>query len=133
MSEVSISDIDKGFRHMDRQVKKDGHVDVGYWRGENKSKADALIDLVDIAIQNEFGSGNIPERSFLRSVIQENQTAITAFINKSIKKIVMNRMSYTRFVNSLGILVVSMVKKKITTSPSWAVPNSPATIKAKGN
>ena len=74
----------------------------------------------------------IPERSFLRSAIDENRQLIVRFIDQqAINLIVKQNQDIKRTLRLLGLFGVKLVKQKIIKGPF--VPNAPATIRKKGS
>lgn len=89
-------------------------------------------DLVIYAGANEFGTKKIPERSFLRSAIDEGRQRIVKFVDQqAINLIVKQSQSLKRTLRLLGLFGVKLVKAKIIKGPF--VPNAPATIRKKGS
>lgn len=97
-------------------------------------------DLVKYAGANEFGATikragttiKIPERSFLRSAIDENRRRIVRFVDQqAINLIVKQSQGIKRTLRLLGLFGVKLVKEKIVKGPF--VPNAPATIRKKGS
>ena len=129
-SGVTIKDIDLGFEQLGRRLKRDGYVDIGFFHGE-KTHPDTLVDMAQIAIQNEFGTSKIPERSFMRSVVDENQKKIIEFAAKERLRVADGKQSFDKFLTKTGLYVKSLIQKKIATAQSWAVPNAPSTVAAK--
>jgi hypothetical protein len=72
----------------------------------------------------------IPERSFLRSAIDENKQVIVKFVDQqAINLIVKQNQSLKRTLGLLGLFGVKLVKEKIVRGPF--VPNAPSTIRKK--
>ena len=126
----NIIDIDYGFKDLEKALKKSGYVDTGYFAND-KLYPENGMDLVEIAIQNEFGTSTIPERSFMRSTVRENERQILEFIKKEEAKVLDGKQTIGKMLNRIGLFIKSMVQKKIATAQSWAVPNAPSTINAK--
>jgi len=127
---AKVKDIDKGFKALQMALFQEDKkaVDVGYFSGEIFEENGE--DLASVARQNEFGiPGHIPERSFMRSTYDQNKDQImkayTLYFKAETKGLT------TKAFLKLGALVTGMIKKKIKTAKSWAVPNAPATIAAK--
>ena len=120
---IKIQDSDPNFRKFRRQLNGGG-VNVGLF-GEQGS------DLVEYATKNEFGDQKTPERSFLRSTIDDDNRLFIKFIDKEKKEIVAGRQTRKRALDRLGIFAEGRVKLKINRGPF--VPNAPFTIKKKGS
>lgn len=84
--------------------------------------------LAVIAAIHEFGLGDMPQRSFLRSAYDENLPMIDKMIQRVANGAVFG-LGTNAALNQLGNVVQGMVQRKIVDGPF--VPNSPATIKRK--
>lgn len=76
-----------------------------------------MADLAYIAAVHEYGSRkkNIPERSFLRTAIDENRDKIFRLCVRMEKLATDGKMNVEDVFKTLGIAIVDMVKKKIST------------------
>lgn len=100
-----------------------GGADVGVF---GKTHSEQVI----IAATNEFGTsragrGNrvkIPERSFLRSTLDEQKETIRKTVDQVRVDIVTGKESKGRFLERLGLWFVGKVQEKIRTGPF--VPNA---------
>ena len=84
--------------------------------------------LAVIAAIHEFGLGDMPQRSFLRSAYDENLPMIDKMIQRVANGAVFG-LGTNAALNQLGNVVQGMVQRKIVDGPF--VPNSAATIKRK--
>ena len=151
----TVIDADKGFDRLGHLLSKTSKaVDVGYWAGEVFEENGA--DLALVAYANEYGvgsqsssvSGNkllqasrgsslgrrmnfIPARSFMRSTYDENIDKLMSLYEKFLSQDLKARSN--KALIKLGAAFTTMVKKKIKSAASWAVPNAPSTIKKKGS
>ena len=70
-----VRDIDRGFKRIKRLLTKASRrgpaVGVGAQAAEAKADHDGITNA-ELAAVHEFGKGNAPERSFLRSTFDEN-------------------------------------------------------------
>jgi hypothetical protein len=123
-SRVRIRDSDPGFRKLRKRFEGPDKVDVGVF-GEQGS------DLVIKAASNEFGTNRIPERSFIRSAIDESKDEFRNFLRDGTIKVLKGKMTKRRLIGLLGLLGIEKIQEKITDGPF--VPNAPSTIKAKGS
>lgn len=87
--------------------------------------------LVEVAIYNEFGTANIPERPFLRTAISEEKKKVAKFISRRIGRAIEGKMPMELALSQIGIKGQSLVRNKITRLKE--PPNSPATIDKKGS
>lgn len=87
--------------------------------------------VAEVAAANEFGLG-VPERSFIRSTLDENDAKYKELERRIGKAVVLGKLeSVEQGLEQLGALVVGDVQRKI----SSGVPpeNAPSTVAAKGS
>ena len=126
-----ILDRDLGFARIMRDLGRLGRmtVDVGI-------QSDAGIDsrsgvsVVEKAFANEFGSGRVPERSFMRRAFDEDRERLVTLIT-GLRNSVIDGLSPDRAAGLLGQDHERKVKSTINAVDS--PPNSPVTIARKGS
>ena len=133
-----VEDKDLGLNRIIRTLNKDldGVVvkvgvqakDKAVRRGKGGSIRNTDQPLAVIAAIHEFGLGDMPQRSFLRSAYDENLPVIDKMIQRVANGAVFG-LGTNAALNQLGNVVQGMVQRKIVDGPF--VPNSPATIKRK--
>lgn len=133
-----VEDKDLGLNRIIRTLNKDldGVVvkvgvqakDKAVRRGKGGSIRNTDQPLAVIAAIHEFGLGDMPQRSFLRSAYDENLPVIDKMIQHVANGAVFG-LGTNAALNQLGNVVQGMVQRKIVDGPF--VPNSPATIKRK--
>ena len=89
--------------------------------------------VVLVASVNEFGSsdGHVPERSFLRSTLDENRTKYESDMGGALAKVILGKGNMRTELGKVGAMVVADVQRKITTLDTPA--NAPSTIRQKGS
>lgn len=90
-------------------------------------------DVLIKAVKNEFGDSHQPERSFIRSAIDENRRQIEETAKVVYMEYMTRKISHQEAVKMIGQFVVSIILSKIDTASSWATPLSEITIKKKGH
>ena len=133
-----VEDKDLGLNRIIRTLNKDldGVVvkvgvqakDKAVRRGKGGSIRNTDQPLAVIAAIHEFGLGDMPQRSFLRSAYDENLPMIDKMIQRVANGAVFG-LGTNAALNQLGNVVQGMVQRKIVDGPF--VPNSAATIKRK--
>lgn len=133
-----VEDKDLGLNRIIRTLNKDldGVVvkvgvqakDKAVRRGKGGSIRNTDQPLAVVAAIHEFGLGDMPQRSFLRSAYDENLPMIDKMIQRVADGAVFG-LGTNAALNQLGNVVQGMVQRKIVDGPF--VPNSPATIKRK--
>jgi hypothetical protein len=86
-------------------------------------------EIVAVAFWNEFGTVNAPERSFIRSTVDENRAKIQGQIKADIGKVLDLRKTPKQVLSSVGFQVQELIRGKIETLRT--PPNAPATIANK--
>lgn len=120
-----------GARALARRTKKGkGIVKVGIIDPKNRTD-DSDLNTAEIGFVHEFGSkdGAIPERSFIRSTLSEEQKDIGALTKRLYRAILRGRMDSKKALGLLGADVADKISQKIVAIRSPA--NSPETIARK--
>lgn len=137
MAKSTVIDRDTGYKQALAEIKKlaggDPHVTVGVHGKDSKPyKVDQGTPptTAQIATFNEFGYG-VPQRSFLRSTLDENQGKYGKMVVKGLIKIIDGEMSTGRLFGLIGARIVGDVQKKIASG--IRPPNHPYTIAQKGS
>lgn len=95
-------------------------------------RGDPGSDLVTYAAANEFGTedGHVPERSYLRSTIDENQTIYAGQLEAAVGDLIDGKSMLPR-LRRLGMIAKRDVQLKIRELKT--PPNAPSTIRKKGS
>lgn len=123
----TITSDGKRFEKMLKELA-DKEVRIGFQRGENTDEDG--VDICDIAAFNELGTANSPSRPFLRKSVDENESAINAFL-KDVKKDICDGVPAEQILKKIGLFQQDLIQEKIT--EGQFTPNAPATIKKKGS
>lgn len=90
-------------------------------------------NIATIALFNEFGTQDIPARSFLRGALFAFKSQIEAFIAKTLEQYIARpTMDALTALSRIGAFIASKVKHRINTTSHWAKANAPSTIAKKG-
>jgi hypothetical protein len=123
-----VTDKDKGYSAIldTLHAAAGARVLVGVRGAENS-------DVLQYAAANEFGTedGRVPERSFLRSTIDENHERYGKLMRIAVLKVIRGKASPEEALGIVGIQVVGDVQRKIRSHVP--PPNAPSTIAAKGS
>jgi hypothetical protein len=144
---VKTTERDHGWRALMKLLKDMGHEQTRVVVGVTGTKAAAIhprskgqLTVVDVAIQNEFGSagGKIPERSFIRSTTDANVTKYKNGIRRAFRDMLEAAIAHgevdpkkAKGLERLGLQVTGDIKRAI--SGGIPPPNAPATIARKGS
>jgi hypothetical protein len=130
---VVTRDVDKGFKEALAQaakVRKNPVVTIGLQgSGGGKQHGETGATVAEVATFNEFGTRNIPERSFIRSTMDENVKDLLA-LNKSLfYRMAEGKVTTAQALTILGLKIQALIKAKITNLRT--PPNAPSTIAKK--
>ena len=125
-----IKDTDKGLKKLLRKwrLKKSPKVKVGVLGGDRKNDQ---INNVQLAIIHEFGTDKIPKRSFIRDSVDQNKDKIQKVISREAKAIADEKYNTSVAMERLGLYIVGVIKKRISTGIPPALEEN--TIKRKGS
>ncbi len=135
-----VRDDSRKFDRLTKAVleKKAGAVYIGIL-AEGSSGAGGGIGLAGIATVQEFGAvingtafGDIviPERSFIRSTIDETKEELAQLSERLWKLVIDGKITKFEALSRVGIFLQAKIRNKITTIKS--PQNAPATIAMKG-
>jgi hypothetical protein len=133
-----VKDRDRGMKEMMRRARemRSLHVKVGVLQGKGAETSRGGITMAELSAIHEFGSpaAGIPERSHLRSTVDQNQAEYRDLIRTLAEKFSdpnQGEAGVRQALNLLGAKVAGDVQKAI--SSGIPPPNSPATIRRKGS
>lgn len=130
----TTSDIDMGEEEIKRQLKllDKSFVTIGiheeagkYPSGEGRNPP----SIGQVGFWNEFGTENIPERSFMRSTVDENKASLDRETLKMKNDILSGRRTVDNALSRVGFRIQELIRGKIEALRT--PPNAPATIKGK--
>lgn len=90
------------------------------------------VDLLDILIYNEFGTGRIPARPVMRSYFDAYQAAIGREADNA-ALFILRTGAVDAGLGRMGQYLQSNLQVHWRASKTWAVPNSAYTISMKGS
>jgi len=117
-------------KKFDKVSKTAPQVRVGYPASElgGRKYPGSVAPVISVAVWNEFGTKNIPARSFLRSVLAERRREHRNAIRK-IAEAGIRGGDMLKLLNVLGLQVVGQIQQRITSLRE--PPNKPSTIRRK--
>lgn len=132
---------DKGFDKAMKEIAKaraGSFVKIGVLSDNAQEDRDG-ITLAQLAAVQEFGAKNagplknieIPERSYIRSTMDEQRRALNAFTDKLIVQVMLGQFNVKRALGILGEFIQAKIQRKITILKD--PPNAPRTIAEKGS
>ena len=116
---------DLGMDQLMAEIRRDAvSVDIGIHEGDSE-------DVKNKAAKNEFGSGNVPERSFIRSTMDENAERYLKAAETLVGLMIDGEISKFEALERMGQQIERDIKEKIINLKT--PPNSPRTIMEKGS
>ncbi len=135
---VVVKDIDLGLKKIVLEMEQLGKAEIliGIQEGSKTTldyvrgrKSIPNLNIASYAAKNEFGTPEIPERSFMRSTFDQNIQAIENFVERRYAEIIDQQLSVSQGLGQIGKFLEGAVKDKIREIRT--PPNSPRTIKIK--
>lgn len=108
---------------------EEGKLKSGRKKGSGHKPYEDISELAKIAAKNEYGSGNIPERSFMRTSMKEMLPDLTELKKRLYIRIVKGVLTTRKALDIIGLYAVKRTKRKIVQLRN--PPNAPYTIRKK--
>lgn len=124
MSVRVVRDTDPGFRKAIRRMSKASDKQVAVGIMSNAGRSDTGASNAQIGAIHEYGLGGIPQRSFIRSTIDENGDAIFDMLKRSAPGIISGSLDDVAILSRIGLFVQGKIQQKIG-SVIPAVPSGP--------
>jgi len=124
-----VTDKDMGLDRFIRELQnaRTAEVVIGLQEGDT---ADGQ-SIAEYGAYNEYGTENIPERSFMRSTFDEKQSDLNAFIARQYDLVKQGKITVYRALSLIGLRHEGQIKNKIGSNISPA--NDPKTVQKKGS
>ena len=113
--------IDRGFNAIVKELRKlefKPIVKIGFPQESSKTNADhkesKFLTVLDVAVFHEFGTVNLPERSFIRASFDQNKKKYQKLNRKLMVKIYSNRMTVENALDILGETILNDIKAFLT-------------------
>ena len=126
---VKTTERDLGANRIKKSIKnlKGKVVKIGV--NEDQGEYPNGVKIALVGFWNEYGTSRIPQRSFIRSTLEENKRKIEAKRNKLLGQVLEGRVSETKALEQLGWMIKEMIKAKIEKLKD--PKNAPSTVKGK--
>lgn len=96
------------------RLTKGSYVMIGFYKEAGKyTEGKDPPDVVEVALWNEFGTKKSPERSFIRSAIDENMAQINAWRDELLSEIMMGTLTAQAALETVGFRIMVMIQNKI--------------------
>lgn len=112
-------------------AKIDGsYVGIGvYQEAGSYSEGNNPPTVVEVALWNEFGTRSIPERSFIRSAVDDNMSKIDQWLGELRNAVLDGKMTERKALEALGFRIQVLIQNKIKSNVP--PPNAASTVKTK--
>lgn len=127
--ENNVPEFKEMLRELSSKEIKIGILGEGKGSGDHTEGEDATI--LEVAHFNEYGTKNMPERSFIRASFDDNQEDYAGKGEKLLRQVIAMETKPKSMYKALGEHIVGKTQEFLTelTDP----PNSPITIALKGS
>ena len=109
--------IDHGFKGIVkelRKLEKKPYVKIGYPAKKSTTNAEKdgneFVTVLDVALWHEFGTNNMPERSFIRASFDQNAKKYGELNKKLLVKIYSGKMTVEKALDILGFTIENDIK-----------------------
>lgn len=133
MAKPEFQDRDLGYKDFFdkfKQNKKGRSVKVGILKRAGVHKG-AGTTVAQVAAYHEFGTKHLPERSFMRSTMDEKDKDIKSLSKSLLIQTLFQSRTVTQALEILGATIQKFIKAKITSG--LKPPLKPSTILKKGS
>lgn len=100
------------------------HEDAGSYTGPGKQPT-----VVEVALWTEFGTKHMPERSWLRSAVDENMGQIDRWREEILEQIWEEKITVAQGLEMIGYRMQALIQNKIKSNVP--PPNAPSTLAEK--
>lgn len=116
-----IKDVDRGYEALVRRfytLEDTPIIDVGVLEAEGAKEhegGERGVTVLDVATWNEFGTGQIPERSFIRAWFDQNLNGARELVRRLLESVVVGKRNLPDVPELLGTTFVGQIQKRIST------------------
>jgi hypothetical protein len=89
--------------------------------------------IAEYAAYNVYGTDKIPARDFMRRTTDVSGADIIGYKTQLASQVLGGNLTMRRALYLIGVRHAARMRDAIRTSPSWAAPNHPLTVKWKGS
>lgn len=122
--DAKVTDLSKGNKALRDLMKQFGGAEVTIGVYADATPYPGGQTVAEVALWNEFGTTKIPERSFFRSAVDDNQGAIDGLVEKmwtqaleADSNTASAKMKVVKlYLNKIGFLVKTLIEAKITSN-----------------
>lgn len=103
---------------------------VGYY---NQRTYDDGTLVSAVAAFHEFGTANMPQRSFIRATLEEEREAIQKVTAEAMNDLLVKGKPARQCAAKIARTIGGLVYRRLMRSAEWAEPLAESTVKAKGH
>lgn len=128
-----IKDTDKGYRELVERVYGMGapKITVGVHASEAAEQEPGGTTIGDVATWNEFGTGDIPARSFIRAWFDQHEAEVRQWIKVQLLAVVKGQITKEQALQRVAERALGGIKQRM--ADGIDPPNAPSTIAKKGS
>jgi hypothetical protein len=89
------------------------------------------VTVADVATWNEFGTGTIPQRSFIRAWFDESQDFVRETLRSQMALVAAGKLDAAKAAERVALVCEGAMKKRI--ARGIPPPNAPETVRRKGS
>ena len=102
------------------KLRANPYIKIGYPKEhqepkEQKEGEKKDVTVLDVAIYHEYGTKDMPERSFIRATRSSKYNSYKKLTNDSINQIIAGRTTVDKSLHKLGLIMVNDIKTFIRT------------------
>lgn len=132
MIKSKISTKVRGQERVDALMKvlrghKNAYVSIGF-HSDARPYPDGT-EVIEVALWNEFGTETAPERSFIRSAIDDNESKINSWREEAVDNILLKGWTVFKALDMLGFRIQLLIQNKIRSNVP--PPNADSTVAHK--
>lgn len=134
MAKFKVIDRDRGWKKIAEEFRKASQqpfVKVGFVGSSGEAiHKDSTETVASIAVQHEYGTEKIPERSFIRGTLIKESAKVQGMIDQLLKNVLFQKIDVQGALGRLGVFAVALIKNRIVTE-HIPPPLAESTIAAK--
>lgn len=134
MTSSTIKTTDKGGKELQAFMKrmraaKGAFVSIGFHEGAGKYPGNNAPDVVEVALWNEFGTRTTPERSFIRSALDQHEPKLNEWRWEMIYNMMFKGWDLRKALEAMGFRIQVLIQNQIKSNVP--PPNAESTLEAK--
>lgn len=131
-TQITVTIKDDLLRKINKNIKVYAKlsVQVGYYTGSTYPDG---TPVSAVAAWHEFGTSNMPQRSFMRAAMKEYEAEIKKATEKATNLVATGKEDPEKAMQIVARTIAFAMYKKLSSADSWATPLAASTIARKGH